>query len=975
MGRRGLWFTLLFTVISVNTVGRSEQVAEWIWHDGERMPNVEVTFYGRFDVATIPTSAFLHFGAESAWLEVYLDGRRVARSTPYGPIVQVDLTDRLGAGTHQLEVRTRSADGPAAFWVLLALSRPAGQQFFGTNQKWHCQKVVAGKSAETADDSVISLGRVDSRLLITADKRVGISSVDDYEQWKQALGADLSTDVKTFSLVSNFALQLIRVAQKGEDSWVSMAFDPQGRIIIAKEQQGLLRMTLSEDGGKVTSVETIDDQLKECRGLLFANGDLFVNANNSKALYRVPLQQNGELGERQLLYSSDGGVGHGRNDLALGPDGKLYVIHGDSVTLPTEAIDFTSPFRAARQGKRTSEGHLLRIDPETGVVEVLAAGLRNPFGIDFNPHGDIFTYDADAEYDMGAPWYRPTRVNHLVTGGDFGWRGVTHTWPPYYPDHPDNALPNIDIGKGSPTAVKFGTRSHFPPRYRDALFVLDWSYGRILAVHTIARGASYLMTAETFLKGKPLNVTDLGFGPNGAMYFVTGGRKTQSALYRVRYSGPPVPAQARLTAQQKARIQFARRSRKLRRELEMTLGGEDLIDSKFSEVWNHLRSDDPWIRHAARNVVEHQSIEKWQHRVLSEPANHVPVEAFLAMARAAKPRFVARLLKRMDLVDWPSLSLDQKYTLVYAYQLCLGEVDDVESNPLGQSLSRLAKYYPVGDYRIDRILSEMIASKTDLAITPTLKLMTETIDQNQRMHFLYVLRNARGPWTVAERRTYFEELQRVGDYHGGAGMTDFNANIRQDILETLNDSERKLYDEVATRKTAQPIEIAPRPLVKRWTLAELLDSIASKKGAGDQRRGAELFAAASCIQCHRFGQRGASSGPDLTSVANRFSRRDLLRSIVQPSDVVAEKYRSLRIVTTGGRTHVGQPISGGDFRSSILRLAIDPLDRQKIVEINKNDIEVQRDSPLSWMPTGLLDTLTEQEVADLLAYLESGDDG
>ena len=86
-----------------------------------------------------------------------------------------------------------------------------------------------------------------------------------------------------------------------------------------------------------------------------------------------------------------------------------------------------------------------------------AAGLRNPFGVAFNPAGDLFTYDADAEFDMGTPWYRPTRIVQLLTGADYGWRGVTGKWPPYFADHPDNAPATLDIGRGSPTAVAFGT--------------------------------------------------------------------------------------------------------------------------------------------------------------------------------------------------------------------------------------------------------------------------------------------------------------------------------------------------------------------------------------------------------------------------------------------------------------------------------------------------------------------------------------
>ncbi|MGB1817844.1 MAG: PQQ-dependent sugar dehydrogenase, partial [Rubripirellula sp.] len=315
-----------------------------------------------------------------------------------------------------------------------------------------------------------------------------------------------------------------------------MTIDSEGRLIIARESSGLIRLTLSAEGDSIRATEWINRDLKECRGLAFRGEELFANANNSKGLYRLRPDGDG-FGEPELIYASSGGVGHGRNDLVFGPDKMLYSIHGDAVDLPRNALDHTSPYRDAAKGSKTREGHLLRINPDNGSVEIMAAGLRNPYGIDFNEHGDCFTYDADAEHDMGAPWYRPTRMIHLTAGGDFGWRGVTGSWPAYYPDHPDNAVPGLDIGKGSPTTVKFGTNSNFPAKYRKALFILDWAYGRILLVHLLPRGSSYSMTSETFLKGRPLNVTDLEFGADGSMYLITGGRKTQSKLYRVTYTG------------------------------------------------------------------------------------------------------------------------------------------------------------------------------------------------------------------------------------------------------------------------------------------------------------------------------------------------------------------------------------------------------------------------------------------------------
>ena len=55
--------------------------------------------------------------------------------------------------------------------------------------------------------------------------------------------------------------------------------------------------------------------------------------------------------------------------------------------------------------------------------------MRNPFDIAFNHDGELFTYDADMEWDIGEPWYRPTRVNHIISGAEFGFRNGSAKWP------------------------------------------------------------------------------------------------------------------------------------------------------------------------------------------------------------------------------------------------------------------------------------------------------------------------------------------------------------------------------------------------------------------------------------------------------------------------------------------------------------------------------------------------------------------
>ena len=265
---------------------------------------------------------------------------------------------------------------------------------------------------------MMDLGEIDSRYWPDRRNRA-ITQTDNYAQWKQAIRAEEGTAANRIQRPAGFSVERLRSARSDEGSWISMAFAPNGKLILSREDQGLLQID-PRDPETVTPVEST---LKECRGLLFApDGTLYANANNSKGLFRLrDTNGDGRFDQRELLLSTTGGVGHGRNDLAWGPDGFLYSIHGDAVDIPTNSNtqpvrDLTSPLRAQRHGGPSREGHVVRIDPQTGDCTVVCAGLRNPYGIAFHADGEPFTYDADAEYDMGSPWYRPTRIVQLLAG-------------------------------------------------------------------------------------------------------------------------------------------------------------------------------------------------------------------------------------------------------------------------------------------------------------------------------------------------------------------------------------------------------------------------------------------------------------------------------------------------------------------------------------------------------------------------------
>ena len=129
-------------------------------------------------------------------------------------------------------------------------------------------------------------------------------------------------------------------------------------------------------------------------------------------------------------------------------------------------------------------------------------------------------------------------------------------------------------------------------------------------------------------------------------------------------------------------------------------------------------------------------------------------------------------------------------------------------------------------------------------------------------------------------------------------------------------------------------------------------------------RGKALFTKVNCVKCHKFGVEGTGVGPDLTSVRRRFQRKEIVDSILYPSQVVSDQYRSVMVETKKGLIHSGLKLSGGEKLTLLLS------DGSRM-EIPTTEIESQTLSKISVMPEGLIKELSLAEIADLFAYLET----
>ncbi|MDP7050921.1 MAG: c-type cytochrome [Verrucomicrobiota bacterium] len=945
---------------------------DWIWIDSPTTTQ-EVVFHHGFDVQPAGLqSAHLRLAADFATVKLTVNGRQTAIAEAFGPVLKLDVLPLLLSGTNEIRLMGKSVgDAPAVALQLDLIGRQGRKRAVATSSQW--QTTTPGVRMIATGDLGLEKWWMLPPLVI--------GEIDDYTQWKRAKNLGEATDPGTFQLLPGYRAELLRSAGKNEGSWVSMAFDPEGRLTIAREDKGLTRFTFSRDFRKVLKAETINDDLMECRGLLYAHGSLYVNANNSKALYRLrDTDGDSVLDHKKLLHASKGGVGHGRNDLAMGADQKIYAIHGDSVHLPASVPDRTSPLRRKYNPFRENEGHVIRMNPDGSNREIFCGGLRNPYGIDFNTDGEAFTYDADAEFDMGTPWYRPTQVKHLTSGADFGWRAVTGSWPPYFPDHPDNTQAAIDIGKGSPTGVKFGTRSHFPVDYQRALYLLDWTYGRILAAHLIPRGSSYIGATEVFLRGQPLNATDLDFGPDGAMYFITGGRKTQSGLYRVSYTGPTMRSR-KLSAQEKHRNRLTHEYRQQRKLAE-----------SFHRKAQYSRTNglhDPRIRQAWRIASEHNPDQLARLISNSRKENatakaETNLEQLTAIANAATSEQLFSLLglddpaaKKGILFEykhWDKLPLSRQLAFI---DLIRRSMERHQFPAAGRDLvlATLNPHFPHNSPAINRALAPLLIELTPhTAVPQTIALLDGDIEQQDGLFYLYHLRHTKAGWTTDLRRTFFRILGTYETFLGGRGLPLAFKNIRREALETLTAKEKKQYAEFISQPPVLPPmpDLTGRGQVRQWKGSDFEGKLGFNASRRNLANGRRMFATAFCSRCHRYGEEGYPIGPDLTRVASRFSREALLDEILLPSRTIAENYRIVLLNLKDGRQLAGQIIPNLDYRAPNLQLAEDPLHPDKITRIPKHHIINQEYSTVSLMPPGMLNILNQEEILDLLAWLEQG---
>jgi len=876
-----------------------------------------------------------------------------------------------------------------------------------------------------------------SRLLLLALPIVLVISFSISDEQEFYLSKD--SKVANLKLPQGFiAERLYGPSENQEGSWVSMTFDHKGRIIASDQYGFLYRLKVPAIGDTVNKttiekLEVLNDpafmsdttqgkvSMGYAHGLLYAFNSLYVMINHrgnaklkkTSGLYRLQDTDGDDQYDKiTLLKLLDGDGEHGPHSIVLSPDKQsLFVIAGNFTKIPK-----MDSYRNIPDGKQdnlfplikdpnghdnTVESHggwVAQVDPSGSKWDLIASGFRNPFDLAFNSAGEMFTYDSDMEWDFGTPWYRPTRILHVTSGGEYGWRPGTHKWNPNYAD---NLPAAINVGQGSPTNFVFGGNAKFPEKYRNAFFAFDWSFGIIYAVYPKANGASYTATGEEFISGSPLPLTDGVVGPDGALYFMTGGRRLESDMYRVYYAGNE-------SKEAKPVVAELNEAQKIRKKLEAFHG--NVKAGAVNEAWPYLKDKDRFIRYAARIAVEAQPLSEWTEKTLNEKDPVTLTHAAIGLARRGDPKTKKPLLDALTKVNISTLSDAQRLDLMRAIELVftrMGAPDAAEknavsnllspifpaaTNDLNKELSKLLVYVDAPK-AVEKTMALLTLAKDDMNAQKTLSASADLILRNPQYGmdiagmlskmppltqtwYANVLSQAKNGWTTELRNSYFKWYYTAFGYKGGVCYVGFIDKARKNALENVPKESLATYnkmsgDEIVSlaRKGLDIGPVRPKGPGRGWKVEEALAIVDSANGTRNFEQGKAMFAASLCRTCHQIKGEGGIAGPDLTQLGTRFSNKDMLEAIISPSKTISDQYGSTVFFLKTGGSVLGRLIRQDNLKYYISQ---NPFDTQTIKAILKKDVVRTRVSDVSPMLPGMINGLNPEELKDLMAYLKSG---
>lgn len=388
-----------------------------------------------------------------------------------------------------------------------------------------------------------------------------------------------------------------------------------------------------------------------------------------------------------------------------------------------------------------------------------------------------------------------------------------------------------------------------------------------------------------------------------------------------------------------------------------------------------LGDEDRFVRFAARLALERVNRNRWSDAALRLTSYPAAGEALVALARTSRRAadIRAALQHASRLLDAQPAAMDLPGLLRAMHLLMIRDGGVPYANEYAAIGNTLLEQFPSGQPLLDREIARTLAFLRAPAAVPRLvaALRDPSASREQQIFLAYCLRAFGGVWSESDRQAvvaWFGHTQEQR-WKGGASFDGYLRHMWNDVLGVFSDADRQ-----AARDAVPGLELdaTGRPIVIQgaaaYSDAELREYLEFDPMAysGDPEKGKAAYEKAFCANCHRFGDIGQEAGPDLTDVARRFERIDLVDAILAPSKTISEQWAAVEIVTRDKRSLAGVITAETPEAVTLLSVSGERL------TIPVGEIVRRTQSDVSPMPDGLLNGLSLGEVAHLFAFLERG---
>jgi putative heme-binding domain-containing protein len=313
-------------------------------------------------------------------------------------------------------------------------------------------------------------------------------------------------------------------------------------------------------------------------------------------------------------------------------------------------------------------------------------------------------------------------------------------------------------------------------------------------------------------------------------------------------------------------------------------------------------------------------------------------------------------------------------------------------NNLNRSLSKVLVY--LGDPKaVEKTMALMANAKDDTAYQKQITQPSDLILRNpqygmdiagmlsdvppaQQTYYATVLSEAKSGWTPELRETYFRWFYKAFGYRGGHSFVGFIDLARKNALKKVS-KDKFAYFNIISGDTIighSALGLAgtvqqPKGPGKDWVVDTAMVFVKNGLSHRNFDRGRGMFIASMCASCHTMRGEGGTVGPDLTQLGSRFSYRDMLEAIIEPSKTISDQFAATVFFLHDGGSVVGRLMNQDADNYYVSQ---NPFAPQTLKTVPKKDVARTRLSETSIMPPGLINRLSGEELDDLLAYLKAG---